>query len=253
MKDRKIICMYLMGTFGITYLAWGIIILANQVGYLKIGTLGFWPFFAIGGLSSTFMGSIIAIKTKKDNNALSVIKTTFSIKQPIKYYGIIFMFFILFFAIPSRFDKWYIGFIYIFYMIFSGGLEEVGWRYIFQPSLEKHLPYWLASAITAILWAIWHLPLFFIDGMNKGSSFSHFVINILALAFVLGAIYRISDSLWLCVLFHAMINAFSQVWEPITYASNELISSLIAAFIKISISIILVYFVDNRKLMKQEK
>ncbi len=70
--------------------------------------------------------------------------------------------------------------------------------------------------------------------------------------FMLGAIYRLSGSLWLCVLFHAMINAFSQIWESSTYTTNEFFFCLILTLIKISISVILVYIVDNRKFRKQE-
>ncbi|HHU70475.1 MAG TPA: CPBP family intramembrane metalloprotease [Clostridiales bacterium] len=250
MNDRKIVAIYLIGTFGITYLAWWIIVLANQVGYLKAGTVAFWPVYIIGGLASTLMGIILAIKTERNSSVLSVMRTAFNIKQPIKFYGLILMFFILSFGFPSEFGKWYIGIIYVFYMIFFGGLEEIGWRYIFQPTLEKHLPFWLASAITAILWAVWHLPLFFIDGMNKGSDFSMFVLGVLGMSFMLGAIYRISSSLWLCVLFHGMINAFSQVWKSPTYVNNEFVSSLIQTMIKISISVILVYLADIRKSVK---
>lgn len=247
MSDRKLIQIYLLGTFGITYFAWWIIVLLNQVGYLKAGTIAFWPVYTTGGLASTLMGIILAIKTERNSGILSVIGTAFYIKQPIKYYGLILMFFIISFGRPSEISKWYVGIIYVFYMIFFGGLEEIGWRYIFQPTLEKHLPYWLVSSITAILWAMWHLPLFFIDGMNKSSSFDLFVLGVLGMAFMLGAIYRISGSLWLCVLFHTMINAFSQVWKSPTYTNNEFVSYLILTFIKISISVVFVYLVDKRK------
>lgn len=251
MNDRKIITVYLLCTFGITYLAWWIIVLLNQFGYLKAGTVAFWPIYIIGGLASTLMGTILAIKTGRNKNILSVIITAFYIKQPIKFYELIFMFFIITFGMPTNIGKWYIGFIYVFYMIFFGGLEEIGWRYIFQPTLEKHFPYWLASALTAILWAMWHLPLFFIEGMNKGSDFGIFVLSVFGMAFMLGAIFRVTGNLWLCILFHALINAFSQVWDSPTYTNNELVSCLILTLIKISISVILISFVDNRKLRKQ--
>lgn len=252
MNGRKIIHIYLLGTFGITYLAWWTIVLANQAGYLKVGTVAFWLVYIIGGLASTLMGIVLAIKTERNKDILSVIKTAFFIKQPIKYYGLILMFFIISFGIPLEIGRWYYGIIYVFYMIFFGGLEEIGWRYIFQPTLEIYIPYWLASAITALLWAMWHLPLFFIVGMNKGSNFGMFVLGVLGMSFMLGAIYRLSGSLWLCVLFHALINSFSQIWESLTYTTNEVLSSVILTTIKISISVILVYIVDNRKFRNQE-
>jgi membrane protease YdiL (CAAX protease family) len=98
-------------------------------------------------------------------------------------------------------------------MIIGGGLEEAGWRYILQPELEKKFSFTLSTIITAVIWWIWHLPLFFIQGVFQyGQDFFMFGINVLGLAFALASIRKNTNSVWLCVLFHSLINSLNGVY-----------------------------------------
>jgi len=98
-------------------------------------------------------------------------------------------------------------------MIIFGGLEELGWRYILQKQLQKRFYLEVATSITAIVWAIWHLPLFFIYGTAQNNlSFILFTIMVFGMSFALTSIYYISNSIWLCILFHSSINALSSTW-----------------------------------------
>ena len=51
-----------------------------------------------------------------------------------------------------------------FKFIVFGGLEEIGWRYVFQPLLQEKFHYFQATILTFIIWSIWHLLFFYIDG-----------------------------------------------------------------------------------------
>jgi membrane protease YdiL (CAAX protease family) len=192
----------------------------------------------IGGLSPTIFGYIISKKSNRIKGFVPLVKEYFSVKQPLKYYMIMFAFVVLSFGVPALMHEakngvaWYLGFPLILQMIFFGGLEELGWRYTLQPALEKYLPFFVASVITSCVWAIWHLPLFFIEGMNFGL----FVIGVFGMAFALATIYRVSKSIWLCVLFHATINAFSQAW----IISQNLKVSCISTIVKIALSVIVI-------------
>jgi hypothetical protein len=57
---------------------------------------------------------------------------------------------------------------YILIMIFlGGGQEELGWRgYILDP-IEAWLGPWLGNLVLGVVWAFWHLPLFFIPGTSQ--------------------------------------------------------------------------------------
>lgn len=127
-------------------------------------------------------------------------------------------------------------------MIFFGGLEEVGWRYTVQPILEKYMSFTNSSFVISIMWSLWHLPLFFITGMNKGMDFGLFYIGVLGMSFALGAIFHISKSLWLCVLFHALVNAFSQV----ILVKPDLYINGFSTVIRIVFAALVVYMINRR-------
>lgn len=242
MTDKKIIVWYLIGTFLLTYLMWGVIITANHFGYLKFGTFFYMIIYAAGGLAPTIFGYVISKKANRIEGFIPLVKEYFRVKQPLKYYVLMLGFFAISFGIPALMNgatnrmAWYYGFPLILQMIFFGGLEELGWRYTLQPTLEKHLSFFAASLITAYVWALWHLPLFFIEGMNKGMNFWLFVVGVFGMAFSLAAIYHVSKSIWLCVLFHASINAFSQVWA----IPNNIQISLLTTLVRIVLAVIIV-------------
>ena len=53
--------------------------------------------------------------------------------------------------------------------LLAGSQEEVGWRgYILDP-LEGRLGPWLGSLLLGVIWALWHLPLFFIPESGLGA------------------------------------------------------------------------------------
>jgi len=98
-------------------------------------------------------------------------------------------------------------------MLLGGGLEETGWRGILQPELEKKYGHTIATILVSIIWWLWHLPLFFINGVSQyGADFISFGINVIGLSFALSAIKKLTSSTWLCILFHCIINSLHGVY-----------------------------------------
>ena len=62
-----------------------------------------------------------------------------------------------------------------------GGEEELGWRGIMQPILEKLLPFPVATVITGTVWGIWHIPLWFVEGSSQQNMAFPFFLVLLAL------------------------------------------------------------------------
>ena len=92
-------------------------------------------------------------------------------------------------------------------MILGGGLEELGWRGVAQPMLERRLSRLASAAIVGVAWALWHLPLFFIHGVSQyGANFELFAADVMGNAFLLAWIYGGTGSILVCVLFHAASN-----------------------------------------------
>lgn len=104
-------------------------------------------------------------------------------------------------------------------MLFLGPVEELGWRGVAQPVLQRHMaPFW-AGALIGAIWGIWHLPAFFLAGMVfENWSFLPFFIGNVTLAILITPIFNSArGSLLLPVLFHwQLINPFwpdAQPWD----------------------------------------
>ncbi len=185
----------------------------NQIQYSKILSL---LFLAIGGTSSAFWGVIVSKKSGRVCSYKRILVDFFSIKQPLRFYGLIALFLCFLFGYQLFNGKimnginWYNFIIFFAMAIVFGGIEEIGWRYTFQPILEKKMPFEVVSIITFLSWSAWHYLYFCLTDSILSVQHNVFLIGLLGSCFVLGAIYRVSNSLWLCVMYHCLFNAFSQ-------------------------------------------
>ena len=72
--------------------------------------------------------------------------------------------------------------------------EEVGWRGYALPLLLARRHPFAASIIVGSVWAIWHLPLFWIPGTAQaGIPFVYFALSILAASLVYTAVFRLTQ------------------------------------------------------------
>jgi len=247
--NKRITKNYLIGTFLTTYILWGIIIVANQFGYLKYGTPISMILYIIGGNAPPIIAYILLRKENIITGFSEFIKKAFSVKQKLLHYLLVILFLVLYFGVPALMQgisngaKVHIGFLIIPLMILFGGLEELGWRYILQTSLEKRLSFIVATSLTAIIWAVWHLPLFYIEGtVQKNMNFGLFITMVFGMSFALAAIFYVSKSIWLCILFHSSINALSSTW-----IIDENIKIKIITTILLVIFSLITYFCKSKK------
>ena len=132
-------------------------------------------------------------------------------------------------------------------MLLGGGLEEAGWRYILQPELEKKCNLIVSTLLVSVIWWLWHLPLFFIQGVSQyGQDFFAFGINVLGVSFALAGIRKTSGSVWLCVLFHCIINSLLGIY----IVNNNIIGNTVSSVTLILISLVLVKVNDKKKILK---
>lgn len=128
-------------------------------------------------------------------------------------------------------------------MLFCGGLEEAGWRYVLQPELERKFSFVIATLIVSVIWWLWHLPLFFIHGVAQyGTNYFLFGINVLALSFALAAIRKITKSVWLCVLFHCITNALSGTF----LVKENPAGNVVSAAVVIAVSCLFVWLAKKK-------
>ena len=91
--------------------------------------------------------------------------------------------------------------------------EEVGWRGYVLPRLATHLGLGGASIVLGVIWALWHLPLFFLPGSGSdGQSFPIYLLHVSALSVAMCWLYwKTEGSLLLVMLMHASVNNTSGI------------------------------------------
>jgi len=95
----------------------------------------------------------------------------------------------------------------IFSAPFQAG-EEIGWRGYALPRLASSMGLGRASILLGVIWALWHLPLFYIASTpNAGQSFPVYMLGVTALSVAMAWLYtRTGGSLLLVMLMHAAVN-----------------------------------------------
>ncbi len=86
--------------------------------------------------------------------------------------------------------------------------EEIGWRGYALPRLAVRLGFARASVLLGLIWAFWHLPLFFLTGIDKyGQSFPVWALSVTAMSVAITWLYaHTNGSLLLTMLMHSAVN-----------------------------------------------
>jgi membrane protease YdiL (CAAX protease family) len=216
MKRKQALLLYLAGTLGqillVSLLVWLLRAGGVRVDY---GTpIGLFTLM-LGGLSSAIWGAIISIRYHH-SSFKQLVRDFFQVKQaPLKY--LLVLIFIGLDFLPQVFSgemiipTWYLPIILFVKALVFGGIEEIGWRYFFQPTLQEKLTYLVFTLFTFLAWSLWHILYFYIDGSLTTIHLLPFLLGLLSNCFILSVIYTKTRSLWLCVMTHALINALSQL------------------------------------------
>lgn len=96
-----------------------------------------------------------------------------------------------------------------FTFLVSGGPEEIGWRGLMQPELQKRFSPLVAALIITVFWVLWHLPLY-LNGFRPGDLVSGMIsqgIMGVFLAIFLAWFYnRSGGNLFLMMFLHTGFN-----------------------------------------------
>lgn len=247
MKKDPSILFFTVGTMLFSYILWGIVILCQQLGWFPQGSNWFMPFYIIGGNAPPIVAYFTLKRADPSYTLKAYFKNAFALKSKPLYYLLTAVMVGIYFGVPALMGgistetspglegmgfsghiPLYLTLIAIPFFFFGGGSEELGWRGVLQPGLEKKMHVIPATLITATIWALWHLPLWFMDGTGQAEvNFGLFFLMVIGFSFALTAIRRVSGSLWLCVLFHCAINSLQGTWPVIDNASNRIVTSIV--------------------------
>ena len=131
---------------------------------------------------------------------------------------------------PFPFSPWYQVLPAIAFSLFLLGTnEEFGWRGVALPLLQrKYSPFW-AGLILGVIWAAWHIPAFFISGLQFESwSVLPYFGGVIVLSIILTPIFNSArGSLLISYLFHFQVmNPIfpdAQPWDSLLLALAALV------------------------------
>jgi membrane protease YdiL (CAAX protease family) len=140
--------------------------------------------------------------------------------------------------------------ILLYVLLFGGGQEEPGWRGYALPRLQEEYGALTAALGTGLVWAFWHLPLFFLPGTIQSElTLWLYVPQVVALSVVLTWITNVTGgSVVPGALLHAGANTIVNYYPPGGVASAVAplgFSLLTATAIGISVILVLVYGPDS--------
>ena len=210
---------YLGLTFLIMLIGWGICLLCSFNGTSLNDSKWLYVPYLLGGWSPTIASYLSLKSNNKVADMKEWLKNVFDFRHSIFSYLMAVIMAILFIFPQCLISGYENGapvfaiIVMIPVMLVGGGLEEAGWRYILQPELEKKYSFTISTLIVSMIWWLWHLPLFYIQGVFQyGQNYIAFGISILGLSFALASIRKNTGSVWLCVLFHCIQNSLSGIY-----------------------------------------
>ncbi len=116
----------------------------------------------------------------------------------------------------SHFPLWFIPIAFLYILVLMGPLgEELGWRgFVLKRMLLIYSPL-KSGLILGIIWSMWHIPLFFIQGTIQhelaGNGlvvvFLCYLIYTTCISLLMTIVYiNTSGNLLICILFHTVCN-----------------------------------------------
>ena len=245
--NGKRIAWYIGLTFALTYLMWGILAL-NPGGLLPLsGVLGV-IIFIIGGNAPPIVVLFLLLKWREITGLKEyfrrIVRTEYGARRAI---WVTALFFLVEIGLVAIMEKRTAQPLYMFIPIFlltvmGGGLEEVGWRGFLQRGMEKKLPFWLAAPAVGLIWAFWHIPLWFIAGTSNSTfSYLYFVLFCVTNSYVLAALRKISGSVLPCILFHMLINTLGSFFVITDVFLGKDLPLLLAYVLQAILAVALVY------------
>lgn len=126
-------------------------------------------------------------------------------------------------------------------ILLAAVIEEVGWRGYGEDSVADHFSWFTESIIFGIVWALWHLPLFWIEGTyhyglrELGIVYMlNFIVSVMPMGFLTTWVYvKNNRSMLACIIFHLFVNTMQEkiAMTPQTKCVETIVITAAAVFI----------------------
>ncbi|WP_411966172.1 CPBP family intramembrane glutamic endopeptidase [Haloferax sp. YSMS24] len=193
-RPVRTLLVYTLATYAFSWACWGLRAVVPNSDAVTGSVL-----FVLGGLGPFFVGILMTFAAGR--SVQSWLANIFSTRVARRYYVVAFVLPIVVAlaagsvhalafggelsldALPAVVEyPLFLGFI----VLFGGGLEEPGWRGYLLPHLQDKYTALVAALLVGLVWAGWHLPLFFLsDTVQNGMPLWLYVAQLIALSVVL--------------------------------------------------------------------
>ncbi|WBW97345.1 CPBP family intramembrane glutamic endopeptidase [Oceanirhabdus sp. W0125-5] len=221
---NKLLYIQLFLTFIITWGCWITAWCLLKEGIVNTSNPIYLSLFGIGGAFGPGLATWLVLRIAKDKNSYknyisSLIKWRVNILWYILpfavYIGVPFLSSLLVNfinvgnPISLKIQPLYMLIMYFPIMIIGGGLEELGWRGFVLPELLKSFSPIISSLILGVIWAIWHLPLFYLlpHTSQYAMNFPFYLCGVIGITFMMTWVYIKTQSTLLSIIYHAAFNS----------------------------------------------
>jgi membrane protease YdiL (CAAX protease family) len=149
-------------------------------------------------------------------------------------------------------EAWYVMAGVILISTWAQAGEEIGWRGYVLPGLSERFGLASASMIIGVIWASWHIPIFFFRDTDLfGQSFPLYLLQVTAISVTMAWLYwRTGGSLLLVMILHAAVNNTKDIVpsaEPGATSSLTFNASLVGWLTVAVLWIVAIYFLAQMK------
>lgn len=120
--------------------------------------------------------------------------------------------------------------------LIQNGMEEIGWRGFALPQLQRATTPLVASLLVGLMWGVWHLPLFLIEGHPfQEVPFLFWLVGVVAQSLFYTWLYNgARGSLLVVTLLHATINTVGALLYTGSLGAVTVASLLVAGALLVS-------------------
>ncbi len=140
--------------------------------------------------------------------------------------------------------------LFVLFFVFAL-FEEVGWMgYAFEP-MENRWNALRASLLLGVIWAIWHLPLYILAGLDPLWIVGQLISLIAIRTLIVFAFNNTGKSVFATILFHAMYNLCTLLVTSFYTSTGHLITSILIVIT--ALAVVLLWDPDTLTLFRFRK
>lgn len=231
---------YLILTFSITYLSWGVIAVYTQLKNIHFGSsLILFSLYIIGVIGPAIAGIIASKMADSKEDFREFLKSCYQPPKKVTWYIFMAVMVLILSLLPylvsggEQIASVQSILLQLPLFILIGGLEEIGWRGFMLRELTKRMPALTSTLLVSVVWILWHLPLFFMIGtyQNQYLNIPAFSVSVISFSFLLSTIYYKTNSIFLCIMAHALCNSALNVFVSKQSLSAEMIALCFSLFV----------------------